>query len=132
MTVYRPAAPNGSAVLVCPGGAYRILDYAVSASHFESNGQFTNDSADQNAGNLRLGLTLPWQSSLTVAVCWNKTDIGAPVRGVFGGPQPIEPSDCVRPDPARGQVGPRAQRRRVRASRRRHQVLGRNLRREVN
>jgi len=72
-------------------GAYRILDYAVSASHFESNGQFTNDSADQNAGNLRLGLTLPRQSSLTVAVRWNKTDIGVPVRGVFGGPQPIDP-----------------------------------------
>ncbi len=27
MTVYRPAAQNGSAVLVCPGGGYRVLAY---------------------------------------------------------------------------------------------------------
>ena len=27
MTVYRPAEPTGSAVLVCPGGGYRILAY---------------------------------------------------------------------------------------------------------
>jgi len=27
MTVYRPTTPNGSAVLVCPGGGYRILAY---------------------------------------------------------------------------------------------------------
>ena len=77
--------------VVAASGAYRIFDYAVSGSHFESNGQFTNDGTDQNAANLRLGLTLPLQSSLAFALRWNKSNIGAPVRGVFGRPQPDDP-----------------------------------------
>jgi vitamin B12 transporter len=40
-------------------GEWKILDYAVSGSHFESNGQFKNDGTDQCALNARLGLSLP-------------------------------------------------------------------------
>src|SRR5262249_38162943 len=45
------------------GGVYSILDYSGSISHFESNGQFKNDSSDKNAVNLRAGLTLPSDTS---------------------------------------------------------------------
>src|SRR6267142_4440489 len=41
-------------------GAYKLLDYALSVSHLESNGQFRNDDSEKMAFNVRLGLTLPW------------------------------------------------------------------------
>lgn len=72
-------------------GAWKILNYALSASHFESNGQLQNDETDANAISARIGATLPWNSTLDFVFRYNKNDIGLPVKGVFPGPQPIVP-----------------------------------------
>jgi len=72
-------------------GAWKILNYALSASHFESNGQFQNDETDTNAISARIGATLPWDSTLDFVFRYNKNDVGVPVKGVFPGPQPIVP-----------------------------------------
>jgi len=72
-------------------GAYKILNYALSASHFESNGQFKNDNTDSNALSARVGATLPLDTSLDFIFRYNKNDVGVPVKGVFPGPQPIVP-----------------------------------------
>jgi vitamin B12 transporter len=72
-------------------GAWKILHYALSASHFESNGQFQNDETDANAVSARIGATLPRDSTLDFIFRYNKNDIGVPVKGVFPGPQPINP-----------------------------------------
>ena len=63
-------------------GAYRAFDYAVSALHLESNGQFQNDSLDQNALSARFGLTLPAQSSVDLVVRVNRNVVGLPVEFV--------------------------------------------------
>ena len=73
------------------GGAYKIVDYALSGFHFESNGQFKNDNTNTNAGNLRLGVSLPFDSALSVVYRYNKADTGVPIKGVFAPPQPIVP-----------------------------------------
>ncbi len=72
-------------------GAWKILHYALGASHFESNGQFQNDETDANALSARVGVTLPWDSTLDFIFRYNKNNIGVPVKGVFPGPQPIHP-----------------------------------------
>jgi vitamin B12 transporter len=72
-------------------GAWKILNYALSASHLESNGQSQNDETDANAVSARIGVTLPWSSTLDFVFRYNKNDIGVPVKGVFPGPQPIHP-----------------------------------------
>jgi vitamin B12 transporter len=73
-------------------GAYKIFNYALSGSHFESNGQFQNDGTNANAVNARIGLDgLPGNSSLAFIFRWNKNDTGVPVKGVFPGPQPNHP-----------------------------------------
>ncbi len=72
-------------------GAYKILNYALSASHFESNGQFKNDNTDSNALSARVGAPLPLDTSLDFIFRYNKNDVGVPVKGVFPGPQPIVP-----------------------------------------
>jgi vitamin B12 transporter len=72
-------------------GAWKILNYALSTSHFESNGQFQNDETDANAISARIGATLPGNSTLDFVFRYNKNDIGVPVKGVFPGPQPINP-----------------------------------------
>ena len=72
-------------------GAWKVLHYALSASHFESNGRFQNDETDANAISARLGARLPWDSALDFIFRYNKNDVGVPVKGVFPGPQPIDP-----------------------------------------
>jgi vitamin B12 transporter len=73
------------------GGSYRILDYSLSASHLESNGQFKNDNSDINALNGRIGLSLPAQSWVGFVVRYNKSDTGLPIKFVFPPPLPITP-----------------------------------------
>jgi vitamin B12 transporter len=72
-------------------GAWKILNYALSASHFESNGQFPNDGTNVNALSARVGATLPLDSSIDFIFRYNKNDTGVPVKPVFPGPQPIVP-----------------------------------------
>ena len=72
-------------------GAWKLLDYALSASHFESNGQAKNDGSDVNAFNGRVGISLPWDSSLAFVWRYNKSDTGLPIKFVFPPPQPIKP-----------------------------------------
>ncbi|MGH7384123.1 MAG: TonB-dependent receptor plug domain-containing protein [Candidatus Rokuibacteriota bacterium] len=72
-------------------GAWKILNYALSGSHLESNGLFQNDETDANAISARVGATLPRDSTLDFIFRYNKNDIGVPVKGVFPGPQPINP-----------------------------------------
>lgn len=72
-------------------GAYTLLDYALSYSHLESNGQVVNDAMNQNSVNLRLGLTLPAQTSLAFIMRWNRTHTGLP--GEFESvPAPVGPT----------------------------------------
>ena len=61
-------------------GAWQFLDYALAASHLESNGQFQNDNSTQNAVSLRLGATLPADSSVSFTLRWNETNTGLPVK----------------------------------------------------
>ncbi len=72
-------------------GAWKILDYALSASHFESNGQFKNDNSELDAFNGRLGLSLPLESALSFSWRYNRNDTGLPVKFIFPPPQPIVP-----------------------------------------
>jgi vitamin B12 transporter len=73
------------------GGAYKIFDYSLYGSHFESNGQFQNDGSNINAAGGRVGVTLPFDSGISVSYRYNKTDTGVPVKSVFPPPQPIVP-----------------------------------------
>jgi vitamin B12 transporter len=74
-------------------GTYDIFDYAFGASHLESNGQFRNDDSEQNAVNLRLGLTLPRQTSVGFTLRYNRTETGLPVKFLSTqvGALPIDP-----------------------------------------
>lgn len=71
-------------------GSYQLLDYSFSASHLESNGRFQNDGFWQNALNLRLGLTLPRDSSVAFTLRYNRTDTDLPTKFVAT-PLPIDP-----------------------------------------
>jgi vitamin B12 transporter len=62
------------------GGTYSLLDYSGSISHLESNGQFKNDGSDKNAVNFRVGLSLPWDSSVAFSLRWVQNEIGLPVK----------------------------------------------------
>jgi vitamin B12 transporter len=73
------------------GGSFKILDYSLSASHLESNGQFKNDNFDINALNGRIGVSLPAESSLSFVVRYNKNETGLPIKAIFPPPQPITP-----------------------------------------
>jgi vitamin B12 transporter len=70
-------------------GAYKLLDYALSVSHLESNGQFRNDDSEKMAFNLRLGLTLPWDSALAFIYRYNRNDIGLPIKFISTNPPPL-------------------------------------------
>ena len=74
-------------------GSWKLFDYALSASHRESNGQFRNDASELNALNARLGLALPWDSALSFTVRWNRSDTELPIKflSTTVGPQPIVP-----------------------------------------
>ena len=55
------------------GGTYKIFNYSLSGSHLESNGQFQNDNANINAVSGRIGVSLPFDSSLSFVYRYNKT-----------------------------------------------------------
>jgi len=71
------------------GGTYSLFDYSASISHLESNGQFQNDSSDKNAVNLRLGVSLPWDSSVAFSLRWVRSETGLPVKFVSTSPLPL-------------------------------------------
>jgi len=72
-------------------GTYKFVSYSLYGSHLESNGQFKNDNSNNNAAGGRIGITLPFDSALSVTYRYNKNDAGVPVKGVFPPPQPIVP-----------------------------------------
>jgi vitamin B12 transporter len=72
-------------------GQWSLLDYSFSGSYMESNGQFKHDNADQKALSGRIGLALPYDSSLAFVARWNRTDTDLPVKFVCCGPLPINP-----------------------------------------
>jgi len=72
-------------------GSKDIFSYAFDVGHFESNGQTPNDGVNQNWLNTRLGLALPGNTTLSLAVRWNQTDTGVPIEFVAN-PQPIVPT----------------------------------------
>jgi vitamin B12 transporter len=72
-------------------GTWKMVNYSLYGSHLESNGQFENDNSNNNAAGGRVGITLPYDSSLGVTYRYNKNDTGVPVKGVFPPPQPIVP-----------------------------------------
>src|SRR2546426_6753650 len=59
-------------------GAYKLLDYAFSISHLESNGQFRNDDSEKRAFNARLGVTPPWGSAPALLFSFQPEDHPAP------------------------------------------------------
>ncbi len=71
------------------GGTYSLLNYSGSISHLESNGQFKNDSSDKNAVNFRLGLTLPWESTVAFTLRWVQNETGLPVKFVSTSVPPL-------------------------------------------
>ena len=70
-------------------GSYSLFDYALGASHLESNGQFRNDDSDKNGFSARIGLSLPWDSSLAFSFRWNRTETGLPVKFISTSPPPL-------------------------------------------
>src|SRR5688572_5946195 len=72
-------------------GRLQDFDHAVGLSHFESNGQFKNDGVNQDSVNLRLGVSLPGQTTVTLTSRWNQTNVGLPIEFV-GNPSPIVPT----------------------------------------
>lgn len=60
-------------------GSYKIFDYAVSGSWIESDGRTDNDAAEQGAVNANVGLTLPFNGHLGVALRYNSTFTELPV-----------------------------------------------------
>jgi len=72
-------------------GEWKLLDYALSGSHFESNGQFKNDGTQENALNGRVGLSLPGQTHVSFVARWNQTDTDLPVKFVCCGSLAIDP-----------------------------------------
>ena len=72
-------------------GSKDIFSYAFDVGHLESNGQTPNDGMNQNWLNTRLGLALPGQTTVSLAVRWNETDTGVPIEFVAN-PQPIVPT----------------------------------------
>ena len=72
-------------------GAWKLFDYAASASHLESNGQFKNDGTSTEAANLQLGLSLPWETRIGFTLRWNRNDTDLPVKFICCGPLPVQP-----------------------------------------
>ncbi len=72
-------------------GSREIFDYAFGLSHFESNGQFKNDGVNQDSFNARFGVSLPGQTTVSLATRWNQTNTGLPIEFV-GTPNPIVPT----------------------------------------
>jgi vitamin B12 transporter len=72
-------------------GQWKILDYSFAGSYMESNGQFAHDNADQKALSGRIGLALPYDSSLAFLARWNRTDTDLPVKFVCCDPLPTNP-----------------------------------------
>lgn len=60
-------------------GSYRLLDYAVSGSWFESNGQFKNDGFEQRGFTTRVGVALPADGHVGVSLRYNRTAVDLPV-----------------------------------------------------
>ena len=63
-------------------GQWKILDYSIAGSYAESDGQFEpHDNSDQKALSGRIGLTLPFNSTLNAS---GQGQVGAFIR-VGGG-----------------------------------------------
>ncbi len=77
-------------------GAWKLVDYALAASHLESAGQFDNDDAHVNSFSGRVGLSLPLDSHVSVVARWVRNVTGLPVKFVCCGPLPDDP--VINPD----------------------------------
>jgi vitamin B12 transporter len=71
-------------------GATGPFDYGLGVFRLESNGQFENDDTRQTGVNLRLGMSLPYDSDVAFTLRWNETNTGLPVKFVSA-PLPIHP-----------------------------------------
>jgi vitamin B12 transporter len=72
-------------------GSKGAFDYSFGVSHFESNGRGTNDGLNQDSLATRLGLSLPGQTTLSLAIRLNQSDTGVPIKFVEN-PAPIVPT----------------------------------------
>ena len=89
--VYAPASRTFFRNRLTASGSYKIFNYSITGSHLESNGQFQNDGSNINALNGRIGVSLPFDSSLAFIYRYNKNETGVPIKSVFPPPQPIVP-----------------------------------------
>jgi len=76
------------------GGSYKIFDYAVSGSWFESNGQFRNDGFEQRAVTGRFGVTLPANGHVSFSARYNRTKTDLPINTTI----PTSPFFVLDPD----------------------------------
>jgi vitamin B12 transporter len=60
-------------------GSYKIFDYAVSGSWIESDGRTDNDASQQGSVNANVGLTLPFNGHLGIALRYNSNWTELPV-----------------------------------------------------
>lgn len=63
-------------------GASRGFNLSVSASRFDSRGQFDNDDADQTALAGRVGYDFPWKGELSLAGRYSKLTTDLPINSV--------------------------------------------------
>jgi len=70
-------------------GTYSLLDYSASISHLESAGQFKNDRSNKDAINMRLGVSLPWESTIAFTLRWDQNETGLPVKFVSTSVPPL-------------------------------------------
>ncbi len=76
------------------GGSYKVFDYQISGSWFESNGQFRNDGSEQRAVTGRVGLTLPANGYLSLSTRYNLTKTDLPIDATI----PTSPFFLLDPD----------------------------------
>jgi vitamin B12 transporter len=66
-------------------GSWKIVDYALSGSWFEGQGQFVNDGFEERAVTGRVGLTLPATGHVGLSLRYNRTATDLPVDTTIAG-----------------------------------------------
>src|SRR5262249_9879814 len=77
-------------------GSYKIFDYSLGVSWLESNGQFRNEGSEQRAASARVGVALPADGHIGLAVRYNRTKTDLPFD--LATPTPFSPFFVLDPD----------------------------------
>ena len=77
-------------------GRYKLFDYSFGVSWLESNGQFRNDGSEQRAVSARVGLSLPADGHIGLALRYNRTKTDLPFDSST--PTPFSPFFVLDPN----------------------------------